>query len=92
MAEPTRYEKIVIGLRLAFALTEEEAQNMLRQYNVDLLRAVQADINTMPEPKVWAGPLKWWRRGRNAALEIVCEDILPAIQADREFDERGHKR
>lgn len=92
MAEPTRREKIILGLRLAFALTQDEAENMLRQYNVDLTRAMQADINTMAEPKVWAGPLKWWRKGRDAALSVVCEDILPAIQAEREYDEKGYRR
>lgn len=80
-----------MGLRLAIALTEEEAENMLRQYNVDVARAMQADINTMAEPKVWAGPLKWWRKGRDAALTVVCEDILLAIRADKEYDEKGHK-
>jgi hypothetical protein len=80
-----------MGLRLAFALSEEEAKNMLRQYNVDVARAMQADINEMAEPRVWAGPLKWWRRGRDTALVVVCEDILAAIKADKEFNEKGHR-
>lgn len=80
-----------MGLRLAFALTEEEAENMLRQYNVDVAREMQVDINAMIEPRVWAAPLKWWRRGRDTALVVVCEDILAATQADKEFNEKGYK-
>lgn len=91
MAEPSRRNKIVMGLRLAFALTEEEAEHMLRMYTVDLTRGMQAEINTLPEPKVWSAPLKWWRKGRDAALEVVTEDILRTAVADREFDKKGHK-
>lgn len=90
-SEPTRHEKLVMGLRVTFALTEDEAENMLRQYRVDVVRAMQVDINELPEPKVWAAPLKWWRKGRDAALSVLCEDILSAIQAAREYDEKGHK-
>lgn len=91
MAEPTRREKIILSLRLAFALSEEEAEHMLRMYDVDLTRAMQVEINELPEPKVWSAPLKWWRKGRNAALEVVTEDILRTAIADRDYDEKGHR-
>lgn len=91
MTEPSRREKILLGLRLAFALTEEEAEHMLRMHDTDVARHVQAEINQMAEPKVWSAPLKWWRKGRDAALSVVCEDVFRADQANKEFDEKGHK-
>lgn len=91
VSEPTRREKILIGLRLAFALTEEEAEHLLRMHDTDMARAAQVEINELPEPKVWSAPLKWWRKGRDAALSVIAEDVLRADLANKEFDEKGHK-
>jgi hypothetical protein len=81
-----------MGLMLAFALSREEAEHMLRVHNVDVARKTWRSINELPEPKVWAKPLRWWRRGKDAALSVVCSDILSTSIADHEFSEKGHKR
>lgn len=90
--EPTRREKILLGLRLAFALDEEEAENLLRMHDTDVARQTQVEIYELREPEVWALPLKWWRRGRDAALCVLARDVLDADLANRGFDEKGHKR
>lgn len=90
-SEPTRREKLVMGLRLAFALTEEEAEHMLCMHDTDVARHVVAEVNQMAEPRVWALPLKWWRRGRDATLAVVAEDVMRADQENRNYDRRGHK-
>lgn len=81
-----------MGLMLAWALTREEAEHMLRAYNTDVARKTWRDINALPEPKVWSKPLRWWRRGKNEALSVVCSDILATSIADHEYSEKGHKR
>jgi len=81
-----------MGLRLAFALTEEEAEHMLNMHDTDVARAMHVEINEMPEPKVWSAPLKWWRKGRDAALSVVTQDILRVSLHDQDhYDRKGHK-
>jgi hypothetical protein len=89
--EPSRREKILIGLRLAFALTEQEAEHMLGMYNVELARETREEILALPEPKVWAAPLKWWRRGRDAALGRVCSEVFDTTMTDKIYNEKGHR-
>ncbi len=90
MAEPSRREKIIIGLRLAFALTEQEAEHMLGMFLVETAHETRGEILALPEPKVWSAPLKWWRRGRDAALSRVCSEVLSTVETDRVYNEKGH--
>jgi hypothetical protein len=80
-----------MGLRLAFALSEEEAEHMLCMYNVELAHETREEILALPEPKVWSAPLKWWRRGRDTALSRVCSEVLRTIETDQVYNEKGHR-